>query len=164
MQESLFYASQEMKRAEHLLYVSLKYTRTGDVIKSLVSRLIACFDFVIDGMLEIEEEKGSIVEVPNSPFAKVTVLKRIYKDNEEMCVYLDYYLLLRKISRSNSEASHEFRRNLVLRVKVLGRQLWSAFKYKSISSRSGVFLGLSPLISSSRIFFSKSGLIAFATL
>ncbi len=118
MQESLFYASQEMKRAEHLLYVSLKYTRTGDVIKSLVSRLIACFDFVIDGMLEIEEEKGSIVEVPNSPFAKVTVLKRIYKDNEEMCVYLDYYLLLRKISRSNSEASHEFRRNLVLRVKL----------------------------------------------
>ncbi|MFT4303413.1 MAG: hypothetical protein ACMXYG_02535 [Candidatus Woesearchaeota archaeon] len=100
-----------MKRAEHLLYVSLKYTRTGDVIDSLILRLIASFDFVIDGLVLINEEKIKIN--PASPFAKVTVLKEIYKDNDDMQNYLDFYILLRKINRSKTKALHEFRRNLV---------------------------------------------------
>lgn len=52
MREPLFFASQELKRAEHLLYVSLKYTRTADVMQSFIARLVACFDFIIDGLLK----------------------------------------------------------------------------------------------------------------
>ena len=39
MEESLRNALSELKRAEHSLFVSLKYTRTVDVIKHIVERL-----------------------------------------------------------------------------------------------------------------------------
>jgi len=122
MEESLFYASQELKRAEHLLYVSLKYTRTGDVIKSLVSRLIACFDCVINGLVK-KSDIDSTTEASGSPFNKVNILKNMYKDNKAMCDYLDFYLLLRKISRSDGFSENEFRRNLVLKTKVDDKQI-----------------------------------------
>ncbi|MCB9358396.1 hypothetical protein H6503_00535 [Candidatus Woesearchaeota archaeon] len=121
MKESLFYASQEIKRAEHLLYVSLKYTRTGDVIHSLILRLIASYDFVIDGLVQINEEK--IGELPSSPFAKVAALKKVYEDNKEMQLHLEFYLLLRKISRSKREAFNEFRRNLTVRADLDGQMI-----------------------------------------
>jgi hypothetical protein len=118
MEESLYYASQEIKRAEHLLYVSLKYTRTGDVIKSLIARLIACFDYIMEGILDKKEEKNEIPSVPTTPFEKVSLLKEIYKNNLEMMEYLDFYLILRKIHRSNGEGKHEFRRNLTLNTTI----------------------------------------------
>lgn len=114
MQESLFYANQELKRAEHLLYVSLKYTRTGDVIRSLVARLIACIDYLLDGLLRREEEKNSIAKMPDKPFTKIVLLKKLYEKDYEMLAYLDFYLLLRKLYLSKGEATKEFRRNLTL--------------------------------------------------
>jgi hypothetical protein len=123
MKEALYYASEELKRAEHLLYVSLKYTRTGDVIKSLVARLISCFDHVIDGMLKIKEEEGAIIEVPSMPFAKVNTVKKLYSEHKEMLDYLDFYLLLRKISRDVGESRKEFRRHLTLTVSVDGKKI-----------------------------------------
>ena len=75
MREALFYASEELKRAEHLLYVSLKYTRTSDVMKSLIDRLIACFDFLIDGVVYKKEDEGILTNVPKSTFAKVELVR-----------------------------------------------------------------------------------------
>ncbi len=40
MLESLDLAKEEIKRADHLMYVSLKYTRTVDILKSIIERLI----------------------------------------------------------------------------------------------------------------------------
>lgn len=118
MKESMFYASEELKRAEHLLYVSLKYTRTTDVIKSLVERLIACFDHVIDGILSKKEEENQIIEVPKTPFARVETLKDLYKDDKKMLNYIEFYHLLRKIVRSKSASSNEFRRNVKMTANV----------------------------------------------
>ena len=38
--ESIDKAKEELKRVDHLFFVSLKYTKTVDVIKSLIDRLI----------------------------------------------------------------------------------------------------------------------------
>jgi hypothetical protein len=118
MEESLYYASQEIKRAEHLLFVSLKYTRTADVIRSLIARLIAAFDFIMDGILNKKEASNEIITMPTTPFEKTTILKKLYEDNNEILEFLDFYLLMRKISRNHGEGLHEFRRNLTLHTSV----------------------------------------------
>lgn len=123
MKEPMHYAYEELKRAEHLLYVSLKYTRTVDVIKSLVDRLIACFDYLIDGILIHKEDENLIIEVPKSPFAKVELMKEIYKDDKIMQQYVEFYSLLRRISRSKYSAHREFRRNVTMVAKVDDRDI-----------------------------------------
>ena len=46
--ENIENAVSQLKRADHLLYVTLKYTRTVDVIKSIIKRLISAFDFAVE--------------------------------------------------------------------------------------------------------------------
>jgi len=123
MREALYYASQELKRAEHLMYVSLKYTRTADVIRSLIARIIASFDFIIDGIIEQIEEKNYGLEMPTTPFGKVTLLKKEYKDDHKMWAFLDFYVLLRKMSRDTGEGTREFRRNLKLTKNIDGQEI-----------------------------------------
>ena len=57
-------ARQELKRADHLLYVTLKYTKTTDVIKNAIRRLINACDYAIIDILERLKEKKKIDEVP----------------------------------------------------------------------------------------------------
>ena len=118
MKEPVYYASEELKRAEHLLYVSLKYTRTTDVIKSLVDRLIACFDYLLDGILNHKEEEDIIEKVPKSPFAKIELLKKIYAKDRTMLEYVEFYSLLRKISRTKYTSSRQFRRKVTLTTEI----------------------------------------------
>ena len=40
MIESLENAKEELKRIDHLIYVTLKYTRTVDVLLSVVERMV----------------------------------------------------------------------------------------------------------------------------
>ena len=123
MKESLYNADQELKRAEHLLYVSLKYTRTGDVIKSLVMRLIATFEFTIKAMLIKQEQDGTIDSIPEQPFVQVTLIKKLYHNDQKVCDFMDFYLLLRKISRESGNSSGEFRRNLTFSVPIDGKNI-----------------------------------------
>jgi hypothetical protein len=123
MKELLFEASEELKRAEHLMYVSLKYTRTVDVIKSLILRLIASFDLLIESLLQEKEKENAIFEIPTSPFAKVDLLQNLYKDNKEMLHYLEFYSILRKVARAEHNASKEYRRNLTLCANVDGKDI-----------------------------------------
>ncbi len=60
MEESLENAADELKRAEHLMYVSLKYTRTVDMIRHLVEKLISTFDYGVVSLLEYAKEKKKI--------------------------------------------------------------------------------------------------------
>ena len=51
-------AKEELKRVDPLVFVSLKYTRTVDVIKSVLERLIAAYEFIVMELLEyIKEQK-----------------------------------------------------------------------------------------------------------
>ena len=47
MNESLIEAREELKRLEHIIYVSLKYTRTVDVILNALKRMVSTYDFII---------------------------------------------------------------------------------------------------------------------
>ena len=107
-------ALNELKRVDHLIYVSLKYTRTVDVIKSVIERILNSFDFVILELLEYAKEKKLIKEYPNSPGLKVSLLKKTFHDNQELIEYLDFYLLLRRVSRAEFTRREEYRRHVTM--------------------------------------------------
>ena len=123
MREQIINAWEELKRADHLMYVSLKYTRTGDVIKSIVERLINSFDFIIDAILEKAEEENKIIEIPNTPIQKVNQIKNLYGSDQPLHDLLNFYLLLRKIIQAKTSVVKEFRRHVTLTVMLENKSI-----------------------------------------
>lgn len=111
-------AKEEMKRAEHLLFVTLKYTRTADVIRNNIKRLINAYDFTIAAILEKLKDKGKIVKVPLTPISRAELLKEKVKRNADMLDYLALYFLMKTIDKAkNYGKREEFRKNVTLIVK-----------------------------------------------
>ncbi|PIN79748.1 hypothetical protein COV16_02560, partial [Candidatus Woesearchaeota archaeon CG10_big_fil_rev_8_21_14_0_10_34_8] len=104
MRESVINSWEELKRVDHLIYVSLKYTRTVDVIKSIVERLINAYDFLMQAILEKAEEENKITEVPKMAVQRVTAVHKLYPYDQKMNSFLDFYMLLRKIVRAKTSA------------------------------------------------------------
>lgn len=113
MIESYKQAIEEYKRVDHLYHVSLKYTRTVDVVRSVVERLISTFEYSIDALLKCMKEEKEIEEIPTNPVGKGMIAKEKCND-EEMCSYLDMYLKLRKIIRAEYTKREEYRRHVTM--------------------------------------------------
>jgi hypothetical protein len=107
-------ASYELKRVDHLIYVSLKYTRTVDVIKNIIARIIATYDFVWDDLLKRLEDERKIFEIPSAPGMKCTTIKKFYTD-EKLLEAIDFYLLMRQFNNANYTAHKEFRRHVAMK-------------------------------------------------
>ena len=45
-EEFMFESREELKRVEHIIYVSLKYTRTTDVLRNALLRFVSFFDLL----------------------------------------------------------------------------------------------------------------------
>jgi len=76
--EYLDEAIEELKRVDHLVYVSLKYTRTVDVIKSTVGRLINAFDFAVQQLLEHAKEKKKLDNNPGAHDLRCNILQNLF--------------------------------------------------------------------------------------
>ena len=55
-------AQDELKRVDHLIYVSLKYTRTCDVMLNAMKRMISAFELGMNDLLYHYQEKKKIKE------------------------------------------------------------------------------------------------------
>lgn len=108
MEELFEKAISEFKRVDHLLYVSLKYTRTNDVMISLIERVIATLDNCIEMLYEYKEIK----EMPLAPVPRANNIKIEYSDDKIIQQVLDLYITIRKIGRSEKSTTGEFRRTL----------------------------------------------------
>ena len=106
-------AREDMKRADHLLYVSLKYTRTVDVIKSLIQRLINATNHIINNLLEYALEKKMISENPENAGLKGELAKKTFNDPiiKEM---VDFNLFMKQVNRAEYKKSREFRRHVTM--------------------------------------------------
>jgi len=102
-------ARDELKRVDHLIYVSLKYTRTVEVIRNVLSRVIEGFDVAMNALLENKK----IDEIPNITKAKCDLIKRYYED-EKTREYIEFYLYLRKLMRCKYTERQEFRRHVTM--------------------------------------------------
>lgn len=114
IKERIELAKEELKRVDHLFYVSLKYTRTVDVIKSVIERLIKAFDFSIDALLLYMQKKKKIKEIPSNPMAKCDAIKKLFSENKEFVNDVDCYILLRKVNRAEYSKEREFRRHVTM--------------------------------------------------
>ena len=113
--EHLKQARDELKRADHLIYVSLKYTRTVDVLKSIIERLITTMEEGLDALLHSAKNEGKIPAVPTLPRLKVEALKKLHPENAQLMHYLQFYLLLRKLDKAKFERSQEYRRHVTMK-------------------------------------------------
>ena len=113
MRESYDNAKEELKRADHLIYVSLKYTRTVDVIKSIVERLINAFDFGTEALLKHAKSQKKISEIPTIPRVRAETAKKLFPDIA-MQQFIEFYHVLRKIDKAHFDRAQEFRRHVTM--------------------------------------------------
>ena len=109
-------AKEEIKRADHLLYVTLKYTRTTDVIKNVIGRLLDSYDNVIIYALEYLKKKKKIKNIPLTPVSRAEILRDNNKRDIVILDALNGYFLLRKIQRAEYTKKEEFRKHVTLTV------------------------------------------------
>ena len=120
MNESLQSAMQELKRADHSIAVSLKYTRTVDVIKSIIERLINTIAFDLDALLNHAKEQKKISDIPSIPRLKVEQIKKVYSADKMIVDFCDFYLLLRRIDKAKFGRAQEYRRHVTMTAHLEG--------------------------------------------
>jgi len=117
MNEYLLEAREELKRLEHIIYVSLKYTRTTDVIINALTRLVSVFDLIIEAFLEKAKEEGKITALPKSPALRATKLAEMYEEDKELQKYMDFYAFLKNTLKSPYNKREEYRRHVTVIVE-----------------------------------------------
>ena len=121
MIESFENAKEELKRIDHLIYVTLKYTRTVDVLLSIIERMVNSYEFVIESLLRKAVEEGKI-EMPDNPIAKANTIKELYS-SKSFQDRINKYLLFRKLRRVEYEKINEFRRHVTMITEVDGEKI-----------------------------------------
>lgn len=114
---------QEKISADHLLYVSLKYTKTCDVIMNLLLRWRKMIDTSINNSLAHAKEKGIIKEIPTNNIAKINEIKRLLKKEKGIEETLEFFMMLKKIEELRTERIGEFRKNVALNVMYRGEEV-----------------------------------------
>ena len=120
MKDAIENAKEEMKRIDHLIYVTLKYTRTVDVFLSIIERMINAYEFIVDALIKKLQHENKIVEDLESPLVKAQAILKNY-DSKPIKDNIEKYLLLRKLRRANYEKSNEFRRHVTMTAVVDGK-------------------------------------------
>jgi len=116
MSEALEKIIKEKISADHLLYVSMKYTKTCDVMINLLKRWKIMIDYAIDGLLEKAKKKKMIKTIPEAPRLKIDLIKIAFKNNKEVIDAMEIYEMFKLIDILNKTKEGEFRKGVCLRV------------------------------------------------
>mgnify|MGYP001601220284 FL=1 len=114
---------QEKISADHLLYVSLKYTKTCDVIINLLIRWARMIELSIEKILKHAKKKKKISSIESSPIGKVQQIRELLKKDPNIQEVIDMYMMFRKIKELRKERIGEFRKNVNLKVTYLGKEV-----------------------------------------
>src|SRR6056297_2732197 len=114
---------QEKISADHLLYVSLKYTKTCDVIMNLLLRWRGIIETSIDSILRHAQKKGEIKEIPKDAVNKIVESEKLFKDEKNFLKVIDFYRMLRKLEKLKKERRGEFRKNVALKLQYQGKEV-----------------------------------------
>ena len=102
--------------ADHLLYVSLKYTKTCDVIINLLKRWTVMISDAVDGLLEQLKKKKKIKSIPAAPRQKIELAKKEFKKVPEVMKTLELYEFFRRSENLRTVRESEFRKDVRLKV------------------------------------------------
>ena len=107
----------EKTSADHLLYVSLKYTKTCDVILNLLARWKSLIEISFDALIEKYIELGKIPEEPLSPKQRIEFMKTYFKKIDVIQRVIPLYVFFKRVPDLPKSREGEFRKNVNLKVK-----------------------------------------------
>lgn len=114
---------QEKISADHLLYVSLKYTKTCDVIVNLILRWNKMIETSINKILEHAKKKKKISSIPKNPVGKIEALKKLFKKDKNFLDVLELHDIFKRVRELRTERIGEFRKNVTLKVFYKGKEI-----------------------------------------
>jgi len=114
---------QEKISADHLLYVSLKYTKTCDVIMNLILRWRKMIETSMEKILEHAKKRKKISSIPTNPIGQIAEIKKLFKKDEEFLEVIELYEMFRKIRELRTERIGEFRKNVNLKIYYQGKEI-----------------------------------------
>ncbi|MDH3353211.1 MAG: hypothetical protein OEL87_02080 [Nanoarchaeota archaeon] len=106
----------EKTSADHLLYVSLKYTKTCDVILNLLARWKSLIEVSFDAILQKRVEDGKIPAMPTNPKQRIEFVKKYFAKDETIQAVVPLYIFFKRIPDLNKTRSGEFRKNVNLKI------------------------------------------------
>lgn len=109
--------------ADHLLYVSMKYTKTCDVMLNLIVRWQSMIEIAIDALLEKAKKQRKISSIPVAPRMKVEALKVIFKKEPDVLQTLETYEFFKRIPNLERIRESEFRKNVCLTITDRGAEI-----------------------------------------
>ena len=83
--------------ADHLLYVSLKYTKTCDVILNLIKRWTIMISDGVDGLLMQAKKKKKIKTIPAAPRQKMELVKKTFKKEKVITETMELYEFFKRL-------------------------------------------------------------------
>lgn len=107
--------------ADHLLYVSLKYTKTCDVIINLLYRWKIMIELAIDKLFEQAKKAKKVGQIPDAPRAKLVALKKVYANDPVVSPTLELYEMFRDLDGLEKVRENEFRKGVNLKVTYRGQ-------------------------------------------
>jgi len=106
----------EKTSADHLLYVSLKYTKTCDVILNLLARWKSLIEISFDAILDNKVEAGKIPEMPTNPKQRIEFIKKYFKKDASIQDVVPLYIFFKRVPDLNKSRSGEFRKGVNLKI------------------------------------------------
>ncbi len=106
----------EKTSADHLLYVSMKYTKTCDVMLNLIERWKSMIELCVNALLDKAKKKKLLSKIPQAPKMRVEALKEAFKKEPIVLDALNLYEFFKKIPSLNRLRENEFRKNVCLTI------------------------------------------------
>lgn len=106
----------EKTSADHLLYVSLKYTKTCDVMLNLIERWKSMLELCLEALIQKAKKKKVIKSIPAAPKMKVELLKGAFKKEPIVLETIQVYEFFKKVPELQKIRENEFRKNVCLRI------------------------------------------------
>lgn len=110
-------AEEELKRIDHLIFVTLKYTRTVDIIKTILEKFLLTLDYKIEKWYRVQFDKGKVRDIPTLPLMRLRTLERLQPHDKKVKDLVDFYMMIKKIHVSEYRAKEEYRKNVTLVTK-----------------------------------------------
>ena len=123
MSETLEKIIKEKISADHLMYVSMKYTKTCDVMINLIKRWKIMIDYTFDALLEKAKKKKLIKTIPEAPKLRIDLVRTVFNKNPEVINALNEYEMFKLIDSLQKTKESEFRRGVCLRVLYKGKEI-----------------------------------------
>jgi len=125
MSEILEKIIKEKISADHLMYVSMKYTKTCDVMINLLKRWKIMMDYAFDGLLEKAKKKKLKKipkKLPTAPKLKLDLIKEIFAKEEDIMDAVKEYEMFKLIDILKKSKAGEFRKGVCLTILYKGEE------------------------------------------